>query len=186
MFLNFVLLSGLYLSLLCLAFVMASYKNYNFSLQRVLILLSLGIGICLPLLSLPLLNLGEGFQGVIYAFTLPAIEINGGGQATQSVVAENSLWPNVRYLLQVLVAGGMLLFALRYFYGLSRLSLIIRKGKKRKIGIYNIVQSDEIKVPCSFGKYILLPLSLDLDDPGFRFFKPCIGGCLFTIFYNKD
>lgn len=152
-------LSGLYITILYLGILIASYRNYNFSNQRFLVLSSLGFG-----LILPLIHFGGTSQEIIYAYNLPMLEI---GNLTEMVTSTSEVKIKAFGLLSLLFLCftiGAALLLMRFLYGIVKLFLIIKNGESESFKEHHIIRTSQVKGPCSFWKYILVPSTFRFDE----------------------
>ncbi len=151
--------SGLYLSVLYAAFQFASYRKFNFSYQRILL-----IGSLLFALILPLISFGTLVQDTLYGIQLPVLEL-GASEASQEANSTGS--GNAFYWLGLLKIGfllGMGLSFFRFLYGLFKILFLVLRSTIIKQEQLRIIKTRAVKTPASFWHFIFLPQELDLDS----------------------
>lgn len=149
-------------SALCLAILLAVYhlsleKEKTHHFNRFYLLLSLGFGLLIPLISLGLpvnpfqiFELIEVQNGIFQPFNLPA------GRMLANVNPDEG--PAFNYLLFAIAVYGIVagLLLLKFVYNLFKLRLRISKNAKVEVSQVTIVLLDENVIPHSFLRYTFL------------------------------
>lgn len=141
-------------------------KTTFFRLNRIYLLITLLLGLALPLLRISLEASANPEQTsnwlpevVIRAndivnqpFTLPTVTINAANSSSSWNVWFWLYWSGVGFCL------------LRFATGLIQLRLVYRRGTKQVEGNYTVVYSPEVKAPFSFMHYLFWPQALKDDE----------------------
>lgn len=141
-------------------------KTTFFRLNRMYLLITLLLGLALPLLRISLGAAANPEQAsnwlpevVIRAngivnqpFTLPTVTINAANSSSSWNVWFWLYWSGVGFCL------------LRFLTGLIQLRLVYQRGTKQVEGNYTMVYSPEVKAPFSFMHYLFWPQALKDDE----------------------
>jgi hypothetical protein len=141
-------------------------KTTFFRLNRMYLLITLLLGLALPLLRISLGAAANPEQAsnwlpevVIRAngivnqpFTLPTVTINAANSSSSWNVWFWLYWSGVGFCL------------LRFATGLIQLRLVYQRGTKQVEGNYTMVYSPEVKAPFSFMHYLFWPQALKDDE----------------------
>lgn len=140
-------------------------KTTFFRLNRAYLLITLLLGLVVPLVRISLgapvnPNTGSNWlpEVVVQAntlvnqpYTLPTITVQVPSSASWSI------WPWLYW-------GGVAYCLLRFVIGLIQLRLIYRRGQKQRMGEYTLVYSEEINAPFSFMNYLFWPAELEDEN----------------------
>lgn len=140
-------------------------KTTFFRLNRAYLLITLLLGLVVPLVRIsmgapPEPNTGSNWlpEVVVQAntlvnqpYTLPTITVQVPSSASWSI------WPWLYW-------GGVGYCLLRFLIGLIQLHRIYRRGKKQRMGEYTLVYSEEVKAPFSFMRCLFWPAELEDEN----------------------
>lgn len=141
-------------------------KTTFFRLNRIYLLITLLLGLALPLLRISLEASASPEQtsnwlpevviranGIVnQPFTLPTVTINAANSSSGWNVWFWLYWSGVGFCL------------LRFITGLIQLRLVYQRGTKQVEGNYTVVYSPEVKAPFSFMHYLFWPQALKDDE----------------------
>jgi BlaR1 peptidase M56 len=135
----------------CLAFyaLFLRYETY-FQLNRVYLLGTFCFGLCLPLLTAPIVsNIVPPQEMVVYI--KPALL---GAKATGTQIA-TAAWsyPRILWLLYSIGAG---LASVRFAIGIVQILRLVWTGEKQIYEGYTIIYDEKVRAPFSFLKYVFL------------------------------
>ena len=158
-FVNYLIESGVSLSLFALVYFLFLRRETFFSINRWFLLVSIGFSAVLPLLHIPFYAPQPTVLAEVtvtpYVNLLSTITVYGGGftQSTETFVLNYSLFGYV-YLI------GVVLFAIKFFIQLFQIGRLIRQNRVIPEGKIKLVALDKEISPFSFLNYIFVGQNL--------------------------
>lgn len=132
-------------------------KETFFDTNRMFLLLALGLGLALPLMR-PILELLFN-SSPTYSFTIQ--ELTKQTIGIQSIKATKN-W-SISTTLFLVYLLGIVVFSFRLLFNLFKIYQLRQNGKILYKGDYSIIQTSELGMPFSFGKYLFVPMQFQID-----------------------
>ena len=159
-FTTYLLLAGLYISIFYLGFVFISKLNYDFRLQRFLIVGSVLLSLVLPMMSLGFLADQSSISAILSVVTItPNQQIIAVSFADIVQSDHVNFWT----IVNVFFTLGFVTSLFRFLFGLSKIYTLVKEGERVVYDTDKTLFLSNIETPCSFLNYIFLPRTMELD-----------------------
>ena len=132
-------------------------KETFFETNRVFLLSALVLGLALPLMRPILESLFNTSPS--YSFTIQELT----GQAIGTQIAETTKNWSISIIAFVVYILGVIIFSLRLFYNLFKIYQLKEQGTILFKDNYSIIQTSELGMPFSFGKYLFVPTQFQIN-----------------------